>query len=269
MRQGALEHSESTLLSVEASVTSPAPHHSPEPISETIAPALSATVAEIFKQVDTVYSVLCKAGIPARPYTPLALQKLLSFSEEQQRQLLSQLQLWSSVITSVEFGGDFDFSAEIAMVEKAVQKLRFQLRNHSWTDTDENQIIEVYNLEGIQLYRSLSFFKTCGYSLLDLCVHEWFILWERPQKVLQEMNLALQSRLTGHTKDPSPGIPPHLVMETYNDGFTQPFLPRAIFVNFTKWYPLYSESGDMTGFILTSTAKVVSEGEESLKFDFI
>jgi hypothetical protein len=155
------------------------------------------------------------------------------------------------------------------MVEKALQQFCFKMKDHTWDATAQEQIVEVYTVDGIQLYRSLSFFRTCGYSLLDLCVNEWYVLWERPQKVLQEMHLVLSSLLAGRKKDSTLDIPPHLVMETYDDGCTQPFLPRAIFVTMKHLYPLFNAQDQICGYVLTSTAKVVSEGPESLKIDFI
>ena len=44
--------------------------------------------------------------------------------------------------------------------------------------TNEN-IVEVYNLDHVQLFRSINFFDLCNYSLLDLLARQWFELFER------------------------------------------------------------------------------------------
>jgi hypothetical protein len=257
MQQGAVELAPFSIASLTA--------------SERVHSLTAGTAAEIFKQIETVFYVLMQFGIPTRPYSLQSVETLLSLNDERQLRILTALRRWTEVIASKEFTQQraLDFLTEVRMVEKAISQLDFKLEDHSWLASKEEQIIEVYNLEAVQLYRSLSFFKTCGYSLLDLCIHEWYNLWERPQKILQDMNRNLESLLSGIKKDSDPGIAPHLVLETFNDGATQPFLPRAVFVNFTGLYPLYRDSGHIGGFVLTSTAKVVSEGEESLKINFI
>jgi hypothetical protein len=229
----------------------------------------TGTAAEILLLIESLHKTLFAAGIPSRPYTAQAADKLVRMPEEQKRAILQQLRPWIAILASTAVAADMNFLDETRMVERALDQFNFNLKNHTWDTTAGEQILEIYNAQGMQLYRSLGFFKTCGYSLLDLCVNEWFVLWERPQKVVQQMNEVVASVLSGKKTDTVVNIAPHLILETYDDGCTQPFIPRAIFVGFKNIYPLYSIQDQVCGFIVTSSARLICEGEDSLKINFI
>src|SRR3989344_3386180 len=66
-----------------------------------------------------------------------------------------------------------------AMLARSMERCKLKSR-HNLLDviTNEN-MVEVYNLENVQLYRSINFFDYCNYSLLDLLTREWFVLYDR------------------------------------------------------------------------------------------
>lgn len=227
------------------------------------------TSAEIIEQVDLIYGLLNRAAIPVRAYTPKSVQILLGLSETRKIAILRDLKNWSSILMSVE--GSIENVDEKVLANKALSYFNFKLKNHDWQATSTEEIIEIYNPEGVQLYRSLNFFKTCGYSLLDLCVNEWFVLWERPKSVIDKMFAAVGEVMSGRRTDPRfDEIGPHLIRETYDDGTTQPFLPRTAIVEFKNIYPAYSlDQKYIIGFVCTSVGKIVSVGDEARKIDFI
>lgn len=229
----------------------------------------SDLTAEIIQQVELIYGLISRASIPVRPYTPKSIQILLSLNREKKVKIRQHLQSWSSILMSAD--GPLEKVDERHMANKALGYFNFRLKNYDWQDTSSDQIIEIYNPEGIQLYRSLNFFKTCGYSLLDLCVNEWLVLWERPKAVIDKMFSAVKDIISGQrTNYKFDEIGPHLIRETYDDGTTQPFQPMAAIVEFKNIYPAYSlDKKYIIGFVCTSVAKVIAVGDETLKIDFI
>jgi hypothetical protein len=226
------------------------------------------TAAEIIQQVDLLYTLLLQAGIPARPYTPKSVQILSGLEETRKKNILRDLKNWSHILMTS--GSSLENVDERSLAGKALKYFNFKLKDHNWEETHLDEIIEIYNPEGIQLYRSLNFFKTCGYSLLDLCVNEWFILWERPRSVVEKMHAVVGTVLNGKKQDFAMNVGPHLIRETYDDGMTQPFAPRAAIVEFKNIYPAYGRDyTDIIGFMVTSKGKLVSIGDDAMKVDFI
>lgn len=224
--------------------------------------------AEIIRRIDAIHLLLLKYGYPTKTYTAKSVQMLLSLGDEKKKDILQWLDIWHGILSSAE--ESVEEVNEPKLADKALKYLNFRLKDYDWLDRHQNEIIEIYTPIGIQLYRSMNFFETCGYSLLDLCVNEWFVLWERPKFVVDRMHQIVDEVLSGRKKDPAFGLGPHLVRETYNDGTTQPFLPRAAIVEFKNIYPAYGAAGNtIIGFVVTSVGKVISEGDEALKMGFI
>ncbi|WP_413289254.1 hypothetical protein [Bdellovibrio sp. HCB337] len=225
--------------------------------------------AEIIQQINEIYYILAKASVPVRPFTPKAIQALKEADEIKKLRILQDLTNWKNILVSANVG--IEKVDEKQLAAKALKYFNFRLKDHDWLETCGDQIIEIYNPEGIQLYRSLNFFNTCGYSLLDLCVNEWFVLWERPKAIIQRIHDVVGQVLTGTKTDTAVGIGPHLIRETFDDGTTQPFQPRTAIVEFCNVCPTYSNDlkNNIIGFVITSRGKLVSVGEEATAIDFI
>lgn len=233
----------------------------------------SALAREITHQIDLAHGLLMKSGYPTRAYTKSAVTTLLSFNQEKQLQVLENAKKLIGVLSNfeeLEPEVETEFVNEVALAQKALGMFGLRVADNTWEDKAKDRIIEVYTGEGVQLYRSMNFFKTCGYSLLDLCVNEWYVLWERPSKVMEQLNTIVAQVMTGAER-PSTEMPvrPHIVRETYDDGTTQPFLPRSIVVQFRDMFPAFNARGDISGFVVTSEARVLDVGDDALKLGFI
>lgn len=237
----------------------------------------SALALEITHHIDNAHGLLLKRGYPTRAYTKSAVETLLSFDEAKQLQVLDNAKKLLGVLSSMEPEISpepeteiEDGVNEVALAKKALSCFGFRVSDDTWEQKAQNRIIEIYNHQGVQLHRSLNFFKTCGYSLLDLCVNEWYVLWERPSRVMEQLNAIVAQVMSG---TPRPGtempVGPHVVRETYDDGTTQPFLPRSIIVQFRDMYPTFNARNEICGFVVTSEARLLNVGDDALKLDFI
>jgi hypothetical protein len=156
-----------------------------------------------------------------------------------------------------------------ATIEQALKLYGLEIRDDLWSVVDRDDIIEIYNQDQIQIFRTFNFFKITGYSLLDLLTIEWFLLWKRPSLVVAELtSLAkrvgdgLMSGLE-HT-----GVSPHIVVEDYtSEADSKPRSAKAIF-KYTC--PVYKEGLPIrAGFIITSTGRLLQVGEENRGLSFI
>lgn len=230
----------------------------------------TGTAAAIFKEISELHQMLQQVGIETRPYTQKALQGLYHADETKKQRILNDLKNWKNILLSSE--ADFKEVNECRLAIQALKYFNFKVKNRDWIEaTHPDEIIEIYNPEGIQLYRSLNFFKTCGYSLLDLYVNEWFILWERSSQVIEKIHEVVEQTLSGNKTNTKVDIGPHLIRETYDDGTTQPFEPRTAVVEFSDIYPAFDNdsANEIIGFMITSKGRVISVGDDALTVGFI
>lgn len=227
------------------------------------------TTTQIIHLVENICKRLAVSGLVIRPFTPKALVTLYILDEVKKQNVLADLTRWHDILASCPDAITPEKIDERTFALKALKIFNFKMKSREWEDVCNDEIIEIYNPQGIQLYRSLNFFKTCGYSILDLCVNEWYVLWERPSYVIERLHHVVSEVLAGVKKDTSLGVGPHLIRETFDDGTTQPFAPRSAIVEFRNIYPAYNNNDEIIGFMVTSKGKVLSEGNEALKLDFI
>jgi hypothetical protein len=121
-------------------------------------------------------------------------------------------------------GHDFDDSEHLARV--ALKALGLLTCDEIFGSIRRNDIVEIYNSEHIQIFRSFNFFRICNYGLDDVLLHEWFVLYERNPQVTQ----SIMTHIENHMKSQNPisrfKIAGHVMKEKFAD-------PQGVF--FTRF----------------------------------
>ncbi|MBX3018458.1 MAG: hypothetical protein KF767_11245 [Bdellovibrionaceae bacterium] len=82
----------------------------------------------------------------------------------------------------------FSRQAEIQSFKWALKKADLDLADPDFCDYfEEDDIIEVYSEQGVQLYRSWSCYRHCSYSVLELKLYDWDTLYQRPSWVAKTL----------------------------------------------------------------------------------
>ncbi len=131
---------------------------------------------------------------------------------------------------------------------------------------EEDDLIEVYNLENIQVFRNLKFYETTTYSLEDLLLYDWPELYSRPKKMTQQLLDLVASVIsqpdTEFTKEMS-DIPAHYLKEIKAT-------PMQISeVRFRYISPITDLAGNKAGFIVSCKARSMKGEIEPAELDFI
>lgn len=229
---------------------------------------LNLDQAKVLQQIEKMYKLLLSYHVFCKPYSQAAFQKLFQVTDPAKLRgmadiLQPTIELLEEITPSEH---EESYEDEVAALRKALSKFGLRVDNEFWTCLHKGEVIEVYGDNMIQLHRSFNFYNKTSYSLLDLVVHEWFVLWERPEKVLHEI-LGMTADIINGKRSPGPcELRPHLVREIFDSGSTEPFVPRNLAVNFRYIFPLYRSVGsDIHGFIITSTCNVISVGHQNLQ----
>lgn len=81
----------------------------------------------------------------------------------------------------------------------------------------ENDVVEIYNTDHIQIFRNLRFFELCSYSIFDVLVYEWTTLYERNATIQAAILDQTQETLnTGRRTINYKNIEPHLLLERFS-----------------------------------------------------
>lgn len=228
----------------------------------------------LISTITKLSSTLEKYGHSVAPYSNQALLKLASISPEHKSEMTKRFDLWNQWIQPEASTENYPYPTnsekERAFAEKALRHYNLNVDENFWKTLEDDQVIEIYGKDMIQLYRSFNFFKYCGYSLLDISVNEWYVFWNRPTQIIrameQEVAHTLQNNLGVHKST----VPQHLLTETLNTGETQSFVPRASLVDFQYIGVLWKSTRMIPeGFICTAAGSVLMKGEVTFEIGFI
>ncbi len=207
---------------------------------------------EILRSVQEISGFLQKQGHNVAPFSNQALGKFQTFEEPRKAKAVNQLSRLNQLLQSSmiplekELPSISEVHPEKNLVEAALKFFNLKLRDDFWKTVEPHDIIEIYNDEGIQVFRTFNFFTNSSYSITDLLVNEWYVLWERPKFVLQKIFEYSNGILSGEMKGViKMDIPKHVIKEISSEsealvGFT----PRSTLVEFSHICALFDDKDD-------------------------
>ncbi len=209
-------------------------------------------------------------GYPVRTVSETALLKLETTSSEKKAELTAHFDDWREVVQALD--PRYSFENNRALLVRALKKHGLEVDDDFLKTIDQDHIVEFYGEDMVQLYRSFNFFKITGYSLLDISLHEWPLLWERPTQALQGIGTEVTEALENFIPKQKFKTKPHIVREIFNATGSKDFTPRAILLTPAQVGSLRSNRFDRNqkkGFICTSYGEVVALGDEAKTIHFI
>ena len=210
-------------------------------------------------------------GYPVNTYTQKALSTLMTMPLEKKENLIRKLQNtinFAAGATEIEKDGH----VERRHVEQALDLYGYELRNKDfWNTVSKDELIEMYNTDNIQIFRTFNFFTTSSYSLLDLLTYEWYSLWERPSGTFDNMFKVVSSIFSGEVKGPvSAEVPEHVISEIFNSGDQDHFTSRSSLCKFGIICPIYNKAdGQIAGLLVTARVTPIVTGEQTKNISFI
>lgn len=226
----------------------------------------------LLQDLEKLASIVNSKGHVCRPYSPLSLAKLSDLTEEKKQTLASQVRSVLQIISMTSPQIDFpnDDHPERSWVEQAFKTYDLELRHDYWSKLQKDDVIEVYSMENIQLFRTFNFFKISSYSILDLLTNEWYHLWERPSFVLQSLIQVSHDIFGGVIQNTTQvKISKHMLKEIYNDASIN-FKCASVLVEPGLICPLYSKGSDeVKGFVFSLRGTVISYDNEADKIAMI
>jgi hypothetical protein len=232
----------------------------------------TAEQMQVLNKIESINRLLILNDINCKTYSPEALKKLASMNdiEALRRVEKSYAHLEEILGDVIPQTKEDHHNTEIHYLKKALNKFGMRVEDDFWANLRKGDAIEVYGTDMIQKYRSLNFYNFTSYSLLDLVIHEWYVLWERPLSIMNAMMEMADDIIKGRRGSGKMNLKRHLIREIFDSGITEPFVPRALAVDLKYAAPVYKSVGkQVAGFIVTCKCHVVSTGDDALNIDFI
>ena len=224
----------------------------------------------VVNSLDRACKALARFGYDVLAYSDQALQKLPELPDAKIRQIIANFDSMSEWIEPLD--PRYPFEAEVATLRRALDKYGFEADPEFWKTLEKGQIVEFYGEDMVQLYRSFNFFAITGYSLLDISVFEWYVLWDRPKQILENLVGELNETLQTYVPVRAFRAPKHLVREIFNTKKSGPFVPRASWLEPLHLGTLRSSRftrSSKKGFICTSRGEMIAKGKEAENIQFI
>ncbi len=218
----------------------------------------------LFEAMERFAQRVRKLGYPVETHSELSLKKVILASEEAKLKLASDFESWSEWIEPLDPTTPSENHLNLLM--RALAKHGYEVDDEFIKTIKHDQIVEFYNEDMIQLYRSINFFEISGYTLLDMSVFEWFVLWDRPKQIRKKIAEELNESLKTYIPVKRFLTPRHVIREIYDTSNSKAFVPRvslAEFLHLGSLRPSRFSGNSKKGFICTSYGQLLAVGEEA------
>ena len=113
----------------------------------------------------------------------------LAMPAERQARLLNDFALTNEIYCELEEPPRlFDRRTELNVLSRFLKKARLRIPQDDLLDrVSEGDIIEIYDMNNVQIYRSWNCFRVSSYSLAELLVFPFDVLYDRPSWVLEKL----------------------------------------------------------------------------------
>ncbi len=213
------------------------------------------------------HSELSLRELPRHRFDEQVLENFSKLPMERQKMLVRVLkdlcELLQESISEPIFPEKVSIEKEISYLSHFLKKLNLKISSADFLDQLENgELIEIYDLEGIQLYRSWSAFQFCSYSIDQLMTYDWNTLFERPSHVVSYLYSVLPE-IFSSGKTVHYSIEEYLIKERFAQNsktFLYKMKKASAIVDQTTLQP--------RAFVTTATGRMVEVAEKN-KISFI
>nr|BFD63847.1 hypothetical protein BdHM001_25280 [Bdellovibrio sp. HM001] len=126
-------------------------------------------------------------GLVVRPYTHPTLPYFNLLSTEEQEQVLKDLLIYYQICMDMKHQGD-SLKDTRKFTERAMSRLNKRADPKVMDLLRPDHLVEIYNTNHTQIFRSLPYFEVCTYSLEDIYCRKWYHLYERSPEDQEQLD---------------------------------------------------------------------------------
>jgi len=146
------------------------------------------SVEEKFKQLlNSLAEQVSALGVHLVATTPETFKRFQSFKLEQKIQIYERLLIYYKICASAAQNNVDLYDDKHSLVWWAIRHLNLRPPSDFFQYLEKDDVVEIYDSECIQIFRSFSFFQLCIYPLDQLLTYEWPELYERDETITKSM----------------------------------------------------------------------------------
>ncbi len=226
--------------------------------------ALALDLDQEFRVMASTIANLARAhGIPVVPYRDARLPHFTQKNQQEKLTILDDLKKYLQICQlTLSEGGKLNDPITISWA--AIRQLGLRPTSDLFAHITQDDVIEIHDSIGIQIFRNFNFYSYCNYGLEELHCYPWNHLYSRNDEVLHGiLNLAVQTYGGEITKTTPTGLPKHVIEELYS-----PFRYK-IEAEITHISPLYDVTNRVVATIVIEKGRLLgapltAEEEEGL-----
>lgn len=225
----------------------------------------SSETQRVLTLLESYADLLYYKGHAVQPYSQTSIRKLLSLNEEQRRQFNARLQRFNTMMSGA-------LDVEVAhkddryFIELCAKRMGLIFDKGVYDILKPGDVVEIYNVDLIQVFRNFAFFDVCSYTLLDLMNYEFFELYDRSQ-LINHYILEATSSIGKRGFDLSPVSLQHVPRHLLQEKFSQDKLTSM--VQFKWMYPVYTWPQIHFGYLVVQSGEVLKEIPPQQHLSFI
>lgn len=155
----------------------------------------------------------------------------------------------------------FDIDDSSRLLRLAVKSIGLSVDSSVYEKIDRSDVIEIYGLDHVQIFRSFNFFRVCSYNLDDVLSHQWFELYERDEQITSALLDTWYDHIASTRALTRMSVGPHVMREHFSKG------RNSVFMEFKYIATIFSGSGSKDALLVTSDVKPL--GDDGANFEFI
>lgn len=208
----------------------------------------SAMNVHKFRELAIQYSQLSEmAGVPIAAYREGSADRFARMEIHEQENILGGLQLSVDICLSAIQNNVKVERHNLSLVWWALQRLGLRPGSDLFTELKNNDLIEIYNKNSVQLFRTFNMFGCISYSIEEVFSHTWWELFRHDEHVMQQMLKATEIITKQEVRSTVfLGTPPHEVEERFSPRRRKAVLDMRLFA------PLFDQNGRIGGYVVAS-----------------
>lgn len=135
-------------------------------------------INEFKAHAENICKCLSEEGIVFRPFSKPQLPYFSSLPPEEQSEALDRLCSYDRICAEMHSQGQSLKNTRL-FVQKALDEFGLQVRDGHLDVIENHHLVEFYNLNHVQIFRSFRFFEVSSYTLEDITCRKWWNLYER------------------------------------------------------------------------------------------
>lgn len=172
------------------------------------------SLSERFAHVALAVSdILAHYGYHVKPYKSADDLEFSKLPHELQLTYLKHFSTYAEVLYETHNSGQ-SLNEARQLVWNMMKKINMFTTDDVLNKITNNQIVEIYNSENIQIFRNLPFFKVCSYTLDEVLSVPWWKLYRRDDEMSREIFKYASQILRGDAQTTIyPNLPRHYLRE--------------------------------------------------------